>query len=156
VSKAEKIKKKPGTKPHEPTAQLKQQVTMMTGFGIPQDDIAKIIGMSTPTLIKFYSNELDTARAQLNTKVANNLFRQATKDDFKAIPAAIFWCKTRMGWREVTRHEHGGADGAPIPVQMNLSKATDAELAALTSLFGTVASVASGDTATDPSGDSEA
>ena len=30
--------------------------------------------------------------------------------------AAIFWLKTRAGWKETTAHEIGGRDGEPIEV----------------------------------------
>jgi hypothetical protein len=35
--------------------------------------------------------------------VAGNLFRIATSEDPGAVTAAIFWLKTRAGWREADR-----------------------------------------------------
>jgi hypothetical protein len=89
-------------------------------------------------------------------------WEDAGQDGMKAQGfSAAIWSRSMSArfpeeWREKQSHQHTGANDGPIPVQMNLSKANDAELAALASLFGTVASVASGDPATDSSGNSEA
>ena len=48
--------------------------------------------------------------------MAENLFRKATGDGPQAVAAAIFWLKTRAGWKETTVHEHGGAEGMPLVI----------------------------------------
>ena len=93
---------------HKVTDSLRRHVRSLAGFGIKQEDIAKDLGISKPTLIEYYRKELDTGAIKANATVLNNLFRQATKDDFKAIPAAIFWAKVRVGWSEKMLHEHSG------------------------------------------------
>ena len=85
-------------KPHEPTAANRSIVESMAAYGVPQFDIARVLSISVDTLAKYYREELDTAATRANSQVANNLFKLATKNDFKAIPAAIFWLKTRAGW----------------------------------------------------------
>ena len=93
---------------HNPTGAMRSHVQSLAGFGIKQDDIAKDLGISKPTLIEHYRKELDTGAVKANAAVLNNLFRQATKDDPRAISAAIFWAKVRMGWYEKMLHEHSG------------------------------------------------
>ncbi len=103
-----------GRPPHQPTEAGRKQVEAMSSYGIPQDDIARVIGISKNTLEKHYREELDLAASKSNAMVAQNLFRMATEKDFKAIPAAIFWMKTRAGWRETQHHELTGPAGGAV------------------------------------------
>lgn len=41
-------------------------------------------------------------------------FRKATGDGPQSVTAAIFWAKTRMGWKETVLNEHAGPEGGPI------------------------------------------
>ena len=50
-------------------------------------------------------SELDLGHVKANVRVAENLFRKATGEGREAVIAAIFWMKTRAGWREVNTHE---------------------------------------------------
>ncbi len=78
------------------------QVKVMAAFGVPQDDIAKVIGCSAPTLRKHFWAELETAAIEANSKVAQSLFRKAVEGTGKeAVTACIFWLKCRAGWRDV-------------------------------------------------------
>ncbi len=54
-------KRGPGQPPHAPTSQQRKMVESMSAYGIPQDDISKVIGISIDTLAKHYREELDTA-----------------------------------------------------------------------------------------------
>ena len=115
---APKKKRGPGQPPHAPTSQQRKMVESMSAYGIPQDDISKVIGISIDTLAKHYREELDTATAKANAKVAETLYRQATNaDNPRSATAAIFWLKTRGGWKETSVHEHGGIGGGPIQTQ---------------------------------------
>ena len=89
----------------------------MAGIGLKHDQIAKIIGISDETLRKYYTEELETAAAKMNAQVAQNLFSIATGKGVGAVASAIFWMKTRGGWREVERKEITGKDGAAIQLE---------------------------------------
>ena len=52
-----------------------------------------------------YADALEDGRIKANSKVAENLYRKATGEGREAVTAAIFWLKTRAGWREVTTPE---------------------------------------------------
>ena len=107
---APKKKRGPGQPPHEPTDQNRKMVESMSAYGIPQEDISKVIGISVDTLAKYYREELDTATAKANAKVAETLYRQATNvDNPRSATAAIFWLKTRGGWRETVNLDHSGS-----------------------------------------------
>jgi hypothetical protein len=49
--------------------------------------------------------------------VAENLYRKATGEGREAVTAAIFWLKTRAGWRE-SRPYDGDSGDEPITVQI--------------------------------------
>lgn len=120
----EEKKKGPGGRPaFEPTDEQRKLVTQLAGFGIIQPIISKIVGIDPQTLRKYFRHELDTAMDKLVANVAGNLYRQATKDDFRAVEAAKFFLKTRGGWRETSVVENVGAQGGPIQtVQMSADK----------------------------------
>jgi hypothetical protein len=85
----------------EPTPDQRRTVKTMAGFGIPQEDIAKFLGIDDKTLRKHFREELDRGVTEANAKVAQSLFQMATQG--KNVAAAIFWMKARGGWRE--KHE---------------------------------------------------
>lgn len=101
-----------GRPTYEPTEKDRRWVEMTAACGIIETDIAQVIGIDPKTLRKHFREELDTAAIKANAKVAGALFTAAT--DGRNMSATIFWCKTRLGWQEVQRHELGGIDGNPM------------------------------------------
>ncbi len=94
-------KKDAGGRPaHEPTDKERKQVAALAGLGIRMEDIALVMGLSPPTLRKYYSHELEVGLITANAKVAESVFKQATDPARPNIAAAIFWLKCRAGWRE--------------------------------------------------------
>jgi hypothetical protein len=77
----------------------------MAGFGLAEDDIAKVLEIDVETLRSHYRHELETGQIKTNARVAESLFRQATGDGRQAVTAAIFWLKTRARWKEISVHE---------------------------------------------------
>ena len=98
----------PGRPSHQPTDEFRKIVEAMVAYGIPLEDISNVLGIDRKTLSKHYSAEIDTAAAQANAKVAESLFRKATSDGTQSVTAAIFWLKTKAGWKETDRIEHSG------------------------------------------------
>ena len=92
-------------KPHEPTDKDRKQVTIMAGIGLTQSQIGKVLGISDDTLRKYYEHELETAESIMNAQVAQNLYSIATSKGSGSVAAAIFWMKTRAGWRETIKAE---------------------------------------------------
>lgn len=109
-------KSKGGRPSHQPTDASRKQVESMAGYGIPEDDIALSLDISAPTLRKHYRRELDMGHIKANSAVAQSLFKKATGDGSQSVTAAIFWAKTRMGWKETVVSEHTGKDGTPLQV----------------------------------------
>lgn len=101
-------KNKGGRPSHKPTDATRKQVESMAGYGIPEDDIALSLDISAPTLRKHYRRELDLGHVKANSAVAQSLYKKALADGTSSVTAAIFWLKTRAGWKETSVHEHSG------------------------------------------------
>lgn len=96
----------------------------MAAYGIPAEDIAKVVGVGVVTLRKYCRDELDTGHIEANVRVAQFLFNQATKGTgSSAVTAAIFWLKTRAGWKEPPQQIRHGGDGDAPPINVNSFKA---------------------------------
>ena len=104
---------------HKPTEEQRKTVKAMTAYGIKQDKIAAVLSISDVTLRLHYAHELDTAEAEANAAVAQSLFTMATKG--KNVAAAIFWLKTRAGYREVT-HLANAEEGKPFIVATGVNR----------------------------------
>jgi hypothetical protein len=112
----------------QPTEKHRGQVEAMARYGVPQLEIARTIGISLPALHKHFREELDTGSTKANAQVGEFIFstiigaqiagRQPVTDGRARVTAAIFWAKTRMGWKETVRHE-GTKDGPPIVFQVS-------------------------------------
>ena len=102
----------------EPTDEQRKMVKAMSGFGILQEDIAKVIGIEPKTLRRRFRDELDRGMIEANVKVAQSLFQMATTG--KNVAAAIFWMKARASWRDRPEHTlqsnvpHGVISAVPL------------------------------------------
>jgi hypothetical protein len=92
-----------GRRSHKPDPFHRRQVEAMAGYGVPELSIARVVGIDPKTLRKHYREELDTGQIKATAKVAESLFRKATGDGSQSVTAAIFWLKTRGGWRETSQ-----------------------------------------------------
>ena len=81
--------------PHRPTEKERDYVEALASYGIPEDDIARVVGVARGTLRKHYCDELETGQAKANAQVAGFLFAAAQKGN---VTAMIFWLKCRARW----------------------------------------------------------
>jgi hypothetical protein len=86
----------------------RNQVEAMAGYGIPETEIAKVLEIEPDKLRELYGKVIDGARTKANAEVAESLFRKATGEGRESVIAAIFWLKTRAGWKEASIHERTG------------------------------------------------
>ena len=86
-----------GRPPHEPTEANRQKVITCAAVGIPQMDVARLLGMSINTLRKHYLDELETGSIEANVAIGGTLFNKAKSGDTTAM---IWWTKARMGWTD--------------------------------------------------------
>lgn len=82
---------------HNPSEYQRKLVRRYIAAGTTREGVAKIIGISLPTLRARYEDELATATDKANGLVAGALFSNAMKGN---VTAQIFWLKTRARWSE--------------------------------------------------------
>ena len=81
-----------------PTDEQRRLVKSMAAMGIPQDEIARKLDIRSPkTLREHFRDELDRGARMPTTTSRSALYKQAMNGNTSA---AIFWLKTRAGWRE--------------------------------------------------------
>lgn len=88
-----------------PSPEQRGAVEAMVGFGIPYDEICKLVSnpdtgqsICKNTLLKHFRNELDRGRTSVKTKVINALYQNAVQN--MNVTAQIFFLKTQCGWKE--------------------------------------------------------
>lgn len=98
-------------KKHNPTDEARKLVKSLAAVGIKHVDIASKLDITHETLNKYYKTELDDGRIDANAAIGQTLFQQAKNGNTSA---AIFWLKTRAGWKETNTYEVTGEDGQPL------------------------------------------
>jgi hypothetical protein len=91
---------KRGRPRHTPDNETRNLVESLSGFGIPQDEIARLVGIDPKTLRFHYADQIELGTIKATAKVAQNLFTMACKPTREGLSAAIFWLKVRAGWSE--------------------------------------------------------
>lgn len=99
---------------HVPTDEKRAIVRALAKYGVRQYDIAVQIGVTTKTLTKYYSPELDAGMAEAAEGLAKTAYQMAMDGDVRMM---IFLLKTRLGYKETTRVECSGPDGEPIKTE---------------------------------------
>lgn len=111
---------RPGWKPTEKDKLL---IKLLRAGGKEVEAIAKIMGVCDDTLKKYCSEELDTGKDEIDSKIMGALVKAAVGGN---TTAQIFYLKTRCGWRETTIQEITGKDGGPLTAVINWGKPPDA------------------------------
>lgn len=108
---------------HVPTDKTREQVLSASGLGLPQVQIAALIGISDVTLRKHYEKELAVGKATASAQIAKSLYNKAVSGD---TTAAIWWTKAQMGWGETNTTKVGNIDGTPLEgIQITFVKPGD-------------------------------
>jgi hypothetical protein len=108
---------------HVPTDKTREQVLSASGLGLPQVQIAALIGISDVTLRKHYEKELAVGKATASAQIAKSLYNKAVAGD---TTAAIWWTKAQMGWGETNTTKVGNIDGTPLEgIQITFVKPGD-------------------------------
>ena len=116
----------------EPTDKQRGQVEAMTRYGIPQEEIANALEIDIKTLTRHFRAEIKTGATKANAQVGEFIYsaiiglpipgRTPVKDERARAMLAIFWAKTRMGWKETVVNEHQGKDGGPLEVSLAVER----------------------------------
>lgn len=104
--------KKSGRPEFTVTAPLRQKVAECAAVGMSQDDIARAIGCSTPTLVKHFEEELTTGAAVKRAEVVGLLFKAARKGNVAAQKALDAKSQAAAAAQTLRDREGGGAPPA--------------------------------------------
>src|SRR3954451_10278121 len=96
------------------TEELQQKVKTLAARGVPQEDIAKIIGCAPQTLRRRFRQELSSGAAEANVAVAGFLFNAAKAGN---VAAQKFWTKTMGKGGKSAAKSAREANNAPPPLQ---------------------------------------
>lgn len=108
--------------PHVPTEANRVLVGLAKGSGFTEVQIANLIGISDKTLRAHYAKELSEGADRINLKIAANLASIASdRTHPKAVTAAIYWTKARMGWAD-TSTEEDDEDEAPVEFTIGIGE----------------------------------
>ena len=106
---------------HKPTEKTRAEIIALRSYGVPIKEVAAYIGIDDKTLYKYYKDELENSAIKANANVGKFLYQAASGQALQTgashgdcVRAAMFWAKTRMGWKETNVQEHTGVDGKPI------------------------------------------
>ena len=106
---------------HQPTEKTRAEIVALRSYGVPIKEVAAYIGIDDKTLYKYYKDELDNSAIKANANVGKFLYQAASGQAIAqgashgdCVRAAMFWAKTRMGWKETNVQEHTGANGKPL------------------------------------------
>ena len=89
-------------KAYKPTNENRAKVEKLAAAGIRYEDIALFLDITRPTLDKYYKKELKIGHIKANAAVASKVYQEAINGN---MTAALFWLKTRAGWRETQKVE---------------------------------------------------
>jgi hypothetical protein len=122
-------KRKRGQPPYKPTEADRNTVKTMAACGIPQEQIARCLGVhgiAPMTLRRHFRNELATAATQVNALAASKVIEAMKRGEAWA---CCFWLKCRACWKEKQQVEHSGPNdgGITLVVRSVLQPAEEIE-----------------------------
>jgi len=104
---------------HVPTANTRKGVMYAAGLGLSQEAIAKVIGISLPTLRSHYDEELSCAQNVMMADIQANLYNIARDPKHKdSVKSGIFLLSKLGGetYKEKSALELSGPDGKPLQI----------------------------------------
>jgi len=122
------------SKPHIPTDKTRAEIVALRSYGVPIKEVAAYIGIDDKTLYKYYRDELENSAIKANANVGKFLYQAASGQALATgathsdcVRAAMFWAKTRMGWKETNVQEVKMADEpiAKVTIEVISANAKD-------------------------------
>jgi len=119
---------------HQSTEKTRAEIIALRSYGVPIKEVAAYIGIDDKTLYKYYREELENSAIKANANVGKFLYQAASGQALTTgatysdcVRAAMFWAKTRMGWKETNVQEVKMADEpiAKVTIEVISANAKD-------------------------------
>jgi IS30 family transposase len=95
----------------EPTEEQRRQVETLSGYGLTQEQIARMLGVHVQTLRKHCDLEMKSGKDRAYTQAVNSLFANIKKGKEASI---FFYLKTQHHWRERSEVTLSNPDGSAL------------------------------------------
>jgi hypothetical protein len=102
---------------HAATDETRKLVNAMAGFGLDEDQISVIVGISADQLRATYAHELATAPPKMVARVAQSLFQMATDQNRPNVTAAMYLHNKWSGGAEKVE-EMGKKDAQKVKAKL--------------------------------------
>ena len=109
-----------------------EDLEKLCGLQCTDEELAAWFGVSLRTIERrrqepAFAEAMERGKARGRLSLRRNLFGLSAKGN---VAASIFLAKNILGYKDVSRSEHSGPDGGPIPIQTrpDLSRLSDEEL----------------------------
>ena len=128
---------------YQPSQQDRSLVETLAGYGVPPEEICRLIvnpangkALTPRALLRHFGEEIARGLAAANAKVAESLYRLAVgqakvvvdgevlqEEREPKVTAAVFWAKTRMGWKEISAQDAAAqrGNGGPIVAEAKVT-----------------------------------
>lgn len=109
----------------EPTMAQRAEVSLLTGFGHSDREVAAYIGISRNTLKARFKGELATGHIRTIATAEKNMYRlmMAARQEAVKFQATKYILSTKGGWKETIVNEHTGKDGDPLQFTVTFVRA---------------------------------
>lgn len=115
---------------HRYDPKIASVIFALSSGGVPSSGVIYTVGLTWPTILKFYREALHAGRAMAEKKIAEKMFTLALKADSEQVQfqASKFWLSARAGWKETSAVELStGAGNVPqISEDMTEEQAAEA------------------------------
>ena len=93
------------------TDEQRKHVQTLSGYGLSQDQISRMLEIDRNTLKKHFKEELEKGKDIAYSQALNSLFSNIKKGKEASI---FFYLKTQHGWKEKQEIQHTGKDGEAL------------------------------------------
>ena len=90
-------RKKGDIQTHTPTKDSREVVEFLAAAGLNETQIGYVLGVGKSCVSRRYRDEINRGLPKSIAKMAQSLYKQGIEGN---VGAAIFWLKSRGGWRE--------------------------------------------------------
>ena len=113
-----------GSQPQPYDEEKANVIRLLKMGGLSGDSIASYLKMGKDTLYKMYREEMEEGKTHCDAIALGALMKKILDGDTASI---LFYCKTRLGFRETKALEHTSPDGSMSPTTILITPLDESE-----------------------------